>query len=427
VKNFCRLADLQHGYQSLLTLLIDRLDQPILRTLYLYEYQIATTMMRLAMLLPLVALWVITMMRVPLVDAAVGFRTLLHQQQANRAAAQRNLQVLLAILCVDGNVNFDEGSFESVAFDAQFEPNCTCSTVTNEDQIIADLDLANTPQEELIATINEVLDIVEGVTQYSCANACETCFEGGEFCGILESSKSYTFGLGPGNFTDLTQLLELVNVFSSADGNLDAFAFLIEDLQVDIGFCLTYTTGESGTVCVAVETDESLVTGTVDKPCELSYNGVACDSCSFDFATDCITASCDVHGVSNIDTCAELGLEGPFVFFKAYNNPSTDTVTLGNCDALSTTEAPVSAPTAPTTEAPASAPTAPTTEAPASSPGGEGGDPSATMTEAPMSAPTANANSPDGEGTSAATASAFCFTAVVTLLAGCLAVGGMLA
>ena len=366
-------------------------------------------------------------MSVPVVDAAAGFRSLLHQQQANRVAAQRNLQdlAIVRILCVEGNVNFDEGSFESVAFNAQFGPNCTCSTETNEDEIIASLDMNATPEEDLVARINEVLDIVEGVTQYSCANACETCFEGGEFCGILESSQSYAFGLGPGNFTDLMQVFELVTQFSSADGNLDAYAYLIDDLQVDIGFCLAYTRGENGTVCVAVEADESLITGTTDIPCELSYNGVACNSCSFDFATECITASCDVHGVSNIDTCTGMGLEGPFIFLNAYNNPSTETVTLGSCGALSTTEAPASAPTAPVS-APVAAPVSAPTEAPASSAGGGGGDPTAPMMEAPASAPTASA--PDGEGTSAAaTASALSFAAVMTVLAGCLAVGGMLA
>ena len=304
--------------------------------------------MRLAMLLPLVALPAMTMSALAVDAAAAGkysndLSSLLRQANNNRAAAQgrnddnwsrRNLQRATTPgsgFCVEGSGpnTFVEGNFETVAFATDFGPNCTCSkggSGSNITATILELDMTATEgdaaaKDAFVARFNEELDRFESEAQSSCANDYETCFENDEYCGNMEVSQVYKFGLGSGNFATFD---EIVAWRSQTPGTaditlfyiLDFFSDLTDKVEVDIEFCLTYTKGEFGTVCVEIEIEEDMADNAVEVSCNLSYNGVACDSCSFNVDTECITASCDVHGISNIDSCDGNGIRGSLYLFE---------------------------------------------------------------------------------------------------------------
>jgi hypothetical protein len=257
----------------------------------------------------------------------------------------------------DGSVNFDDG-FDTAAFDAQYDPICTCDEESNMATILATLSNLTKPNstedfQGFADAFNEAVGNLSGRTEYECVNGCETCFD--EICGILETSQKVTFSARPVNFT-------VEQIFVTG---LDSLTFdqLIEQASFYSSVCITYTENETGTLCIGGEAD-NFTAGDLNAttlPCFIEYNGEMCNSCvsqlpSTEGQDTCVVANCtNINPNATVDTCAGTGYVGPFRFINAYDeNGANGTISLGSCNvsvpapAPSTMESPTAgeAPTA---------------------------------------------------------------------------------
>jgi hypothetical protein len=255
--------------------------------------------------------------------------------EVSEATTLRRLQLAggNASTCnADGSINFDD-DFDAVAFDAQYDPMCTCDEASNLDDLPAP-NVTNTSSlavlQSYVDSFNEAVGNLSGSTEYECVNGCETCFDG--LCGILETNKNIAFSASPVNFT-------VEEIFVSGLDSAAVEQYLV--FQLSFSVCMTYTKNESGKVCIGGETDSftAVDLNATTLPCFIEYNGEKCNSCVSEIpATDalptCVTADCtNIDPPTTIDTCAGTGYVGPFRFVQAYDEDTANgTLSLGSCD-----------------------------------------------------------------------------------------------
>jgi hypothetical protein len=241
--------------------------------------------------------------------------------------------------CVDGEFTFSDGGLgvlTSAAFDDSFQPICSCSEkgLDTLDALSDPSNLDQTNLTALVADINALIGQIDAETENSCVNSCEACYEGGTVCAILETSSSSKISFMDGNLT-LESLLGLASQVNDTDALLDSFIPFLEEFYFNYKLCLTYTKGESGKACLAVAVTDWTTLYNEEGPnipCDLSYNGNSCSSCSIASDSQCLTASCSEQEV--IDTCTGTGLEGPYQFLKFFygNNTEVNDLITGSCD-----------------------------------------------------------------------------------------------
>ena len=127
-----------------------------------------------------------------------------------------------------------------------------------------------------------------------------------------------------GNFT----YEDILNISASDDSGFGTGIFQYEQ-------CIQYTSDKySGSeICATFENEPS---NSDILYCNITYNDVLCNSCSVSADDDeCITADCtnvdETYGTM-IDTCKELGLDGPFQFIYILQEAENTTFTQGSCD-----------------------------------------------------------------------------------------------
>jgi len=234
---------------------------------------------------------------------------------------QRSLQSdpIGADVCnADGSPALDGGLAQ--VFADSYQPTCSCAENSNVEELESalggaggfDIDLFN----QLIG--NLFIDIA-----WNCDNFCATCFPTGA-CGYIGANFDADFAGIPSDFT----LEDLVG------GAFNSIGDLLTGTQI-FSLCMDYSVGQTGTVCVGSTLDvESLALpeGT-EQPCDLSYQGVACNSCVID-PQGCWIADCSVHGVPSINTCTGTGVDGIFQILPYYTgNADTSALGVGVCGA----------------------------------------------------------------------------------------------
>lgn len=265
----------------------------------------------------------------------------------------------------DTTVIFTEGfteGFELAAFAPLYQPDCTCEEKSNQEvleQLLEGGGPTNISEiDSFLEDFNMLLGQLEGSSEYNCINQCETCMdETKEVCAIVQTVQSYYFGLAAANFSfsDLASLSggggtggngttgDGAGGLGGADAT-ETFAQFVDELDFRYSVCLTYTKGgqglKNGRVCLSVQIDENQ-DPTGDIACDLSNNGVKCDSCKVT-QEGCIQATCSGDGSGEaiattrnafvIDTCAGTGFEGPFQFMEyLQKDANLTTITKGEC------------------------------------------------------------------------------------------------
>ena len=237
----------------------------------------------------------------------------------------------------DGSVNFSD-DFNMIVFGSKYSPVCNCTKADNSASVFQDVTNPSNPTnvKGLVDAFNAALGNLAGSLVYDCVNTCATCFDSEGFCGILETSENTTFSGSVGNFT----YLDITSGFS--DYSIDRFIAHTSDATES---CITYTSGESGRLCVRVQIDGIASAGadlSYSASCNIEYDNTMCKSCTAqppltDKAKGCIKADCtNINGNATIDSCAGTGFVGPFRYLKIVNdNGANTTTTLGGCNGAS--------------------------------------------------------------------------------------------
>ena len=242
--------------------------------------------------------------------------------------------------CANGTFTFTDdgvGALASVAFDDSFQPVCTCSGegFDNLEDLADTSALDQTNLTTIVDDFNELIGSIDSESESSCVNTCETCYEGGTVCAILETSSSSKIAFMDGEFT-LETLFALIGQSNDTDALVGAILPYLEEFYFKYELCLTYTKGETGTTCLSIDvTDLESIYGAEELtvPCQLTYDDTSCSSCMINTETSCLTASCPDN--TEIDTCSGTGLEGPYQFLNfLYSDSDTDVseLSVGSCD-----------------------------------------------------------------------------------------------
>lgn len=205
----------------------------------------------------------------------------------------------------NGGVHIANPHVAALVETSKYQSSCRCTESNTVDKI-ANFDPSSMASassvSDMINMFNELIASLSVNIQWSCRNACATCFPSGD-CAVIEVEYQGNYNGVEGGFS----LSGFMSLMGAGEAGMSQFLTGGQSMRI----CTEFTVGSTGTVCFEDAGVDALTNlqsngdlgGSEDRPCVLEYNQEACASCTIT-STGCIVADCSNFGVVQmIDTC----------------------------------------------------------------------------------------------------------------------------